>query len=209
MFRREKGSIPVTSPPRAVKTGPSGSPCSLRARISPSSTMSMLSAGVPSRMMMSPTAARCAVHGATNQNRSCCCRSAKTCMARSFLTSSSAGDCAEFSVMSVALSAFFLSLNFRQILVHELDDDRAFAYAGSDALHGTVAHITDDKDSRHIRFEQTRVTIEGPRRRPLPIAEKVRAGKNETTLVALTQSKPCRAELRAHKKEPARVWGMR
>src|SRR5260370_14766653 len=110
--------------------------------------------------------------------------------------------------MSVALSEFSRSLDFRQILVHELDDDRAFAYAGSDALHGTVAHITDDKDSRHIRFEQTRVTIEGPRRRPLPIAEKVRAGKNETTLVALNQAKPFRAGLRADKNEQARGGGV-
>ncbi len=55
--------------------------------------------------------------------------------------------------MSVALSALFRSLDFRQILVHELDDNRAFADAGSDAFDGTVAHIADDKNPGDIRFE--------------------------------------------------------
>src|SRR6266436_1379560 len=171
MFRREKGSIPVTSPPRAVKPGPSES--------------------------------RCSVHCATNQNRSSCCRSAKTCIARSFVTSTSAGDRAEISVIRVS-SVCSASLDLRQILVHELHDHGTFADTGGNPLDGAVPDIAYDKNSRHIRFEQPRIAIQCPGPRPLPRVQQVRSGKNEAALVALDGfSQPFRPRLRSNEYEKA------
>src|SRR5260370_15144472 len=165
--------------------------------------MSMLSACWPSRMMMSATAARCSVHCATNQNRSSCCRSAKTCIARSFVTSTSAGDRAEISVIRVS-SVCSASLDLRQVLVHELHDHSAFADTGSDTLDRPVPDIADNKNSRHIRLEQPRIAIQCPGRRPLPGVQQVRAGKNEASLVALDSfSQPFRPRLRSNEYEKA------
>src|SRR5229473_7660153 len=203
IFRREKGSRPVTSPPRTVKTGPSGTR-SLRARISPSSMTSMLSAGSPSFMIMPPTAARCSLHLEPNQSRSSCGKSENTEMPRSFAMSSSGGDFVEISVMRALLLAWSASLNLCQILVHELHDHGAFADAGSDALDGAVADIAYDKNSRHIRFEQPRIAIQCPGRRPLPRVQQVRSGKNEAALVALYgAAKPFRTRLGADENEQA------
>jgi hypothetical protein len=106
--------------------------------------------------------------------------------------------------MGVPLSRSSRSLNLRQILVHELHDDSAFSHAGSYALHRTVAHVTDDKYSGHVGFQQSGVAIERPRRRSFSAAEKIRAGKNETALVALNQAaQPFRPRLRTDKNEQA------
>src|SRR6266481_7893103 len=68
-----------------------------------------------------------------------------------------------------------------------------------------MPHIAYDKNSRHVGFQQARIAIERPGRWPLPVAEKVRTGKNEAALVAINRSaKPFRAWLRADENEQAR-----
>ena len=64
-----------------------------------------------------------------------------------------------------------------QILMHELDDDGAFANAGGHALYRAVAHIADDKNARDIRFEETGIAIERPGSGPLAIAKQVGAAR--------------------------------
>src|SRR5947209_1219857 len=153
--------------------------------------------------MISPVTAWCSLHCATNQSRSSCGRSAKTCIARSFVTSTSAGDRAEISVIRVSFVCS-ASLDLRQILVHELHDHGAFADAGSDALDRPVTNIAYHENSRHIRFEQPRIAIQGPGRRPLPRVQQVRSGKNEAALVALYgAAKPFRTGLGADENEQA------
>jgi hypothetical protein len=53
--------------------------------------------------------------------------------------------------------------------MHELHDHSAFTDAGRYALHRTVPYVSDHEDTRHIRFEQARIAVEGPALRPLPI----------------------------------------
>src|SRR5246127_2216278 len=62
------------------------------------------------------------------------------------------------------------SLDFSQILVHELNDHSAFADSRGYALHRTVAHVAYYENSRHIRFEQPGIAIQRPAFRPLAVA---------------------------------------
>ncbi len=88
--------------------------------------------------------------------------------------------------------------------MHELHDDGAFSHTGGHALDGTMAYVTNHKNSGHVGFEQSGITIECPGRRPLPVAKKVRARKNEATVIALNRiAKPFRSRLRADKNEQA------
>jgi len=95
-------------------------------------------------------------------------------------------------------------LDLRQILVHELHDHGTFADTGGNPLDGAVPDIAYDKNSRHIRFEQPRIAIQCPRRRPLPGVQQVRSRKNEASLVALYgAAKPFRTGLGADENEQA------
>jgi hypothetical protein len=88
--------------------------------------------------------------------------------------------------------------------MHELHDDSSFADARSHALDRAVAHIANHENTRHVDFEQTGISIEGPRRRPLSVSEQVRPGENESALVALDEiAQPLRARLRADENEQA------
>src|SRR5712692_6341372 len=204
VFILEKGKTPVTSPARAVKTGPSCGPFSRRARNSPSSITNIVSAGVSSRTETSPTPTRRSSDCATNHSRSAWGWSTKAGTLRKSAIRASIRACSGAPLMGVPLPASFRSLDLRQILVHELHDDGAFANTGSHALHGTVAHVTDDKNSGHVGFQQSGVAIERPRRRSFSVAEKVWTGKNEAAFVALNQTAhPFRARLRADKNEQA------
>src|SRR5260370_927317 len=89
--------------------------------------------------------------------------------------------------------------------MHELHDHCAFADTGSDALHGTVAHIAHNKNSWHVGFEQTRVAIQRPGGWSLSAAEEVWTGKNEPAFIALDcLTEPFRPRLRADENEQAR-----
>src|SRR6266404_940657 len=199
-FILENGKMPVTSPARAVKTGPSCGPFSRRARNSPSNTTNIVSAGESSFMTVSPTLMRLSFDCATNHSKSALGWSKNAGTLRKSATRTSMCACSGVPLMGVSLPASFRSLDLRQILVHELHDDSAFPHTGSNALDGTVAHIAHNKNSGHVGFEQSRVTIERPRRRSLAPAEKVRAGKNETALVAFYHgAQPFRPWLRADK----------
>src|SRR5580692_1577137 len=106
--------------------------------------------------------------------------------------------------MRVLLSRCAGSLYLCQILVHELDDDGAFADPGSYALYGAVAHVADDKDARNIGFEQPRIAVERPGSGAFAIAQKVGPGEDEAALIALDQvAEPFGARLRTNKYEEA------
>ncbi len=74
-----------------------------------------------------------------------------------------------------------------QILMHELDDDGAFADAGSDALHRTVADIPNNKNAGDVGFEQAGIAVERPRGWALAIAKQIRAGEDEAAFVAFDE----------------------
>src|SRR6266853_386375 len=175
---------------------------SRRARISPSNITSMVSAGVSSLTIIPPTSTRSSCDCATNHSKSAWGWSTNAGTLRKSATRASRRACSCVPLIGVPLSRSFQSLDLRQILVHELHDDSAFSHAGSHALHGTVAHVTDDKNSGHVGFQQSGVAIERPRRRSFSVAEKVWTGKNEAAFVALNQAAhPFRARLRADKNE--------
>src|SRR5260370_37667785 len=88
-------------------------------------------------------------------------------------------------VLPLELDPELRSLNFRQVLVHELNDDGAFADAGSDALHRAMPHIAYDKNSRHVGLQQTRIAIVQPGQWPLHVAMNVRTDNSEAALVAI------------------------
>src|SRR5438067_5797998 len=195
--------MPLTSPPLMVNTGPSAGPCSARARISPSSMMNMNSGLSPSRITMSPAARRSSWHLETNQSRSSCGRSEKTAILRNCSTSCS-GGVVNSSVMRDKLFWRPASLDFGQILVHELNDDSAFADARGDALDRAVAHVTHDKNSGNARFKQAGIAAERPGRRPLAIVNQVGAGQDEAAIVALDGiAEPFGARQRANRDEEA------
>src|SRR5260370_15635073 len=96
------------------------------------------------------------------------------------------------------------SLHLSQILMHELHDDSALAYARRDALHRAMAYVTDHKNSRNIRFEQARVAVERPALRPLAIVQQTRPAPAQTAPVAHDPTlEPFGARLRADKDEQA------
>src|SRR5437763_232917 len=193
--------MPLTSPPLMVNTGPSAGPCSARARISPSSIMN--AGWSPSRRTMSPAARRSSWHLETNQSRSSCGRSEKTAILRNCSTSCS-GGVVNSSVMRDKLFWRPASLDFGQILVHELNDDSAFADARGDALDRAVAHVTHDKNSGNARFKQARIAAERPGRKLLAIVNQVAAGEDEAAIVALDGiAEPFGARQRANKDEEA------
>src|SRR5579864_9712839 len=145
-LRREKGSMPLTSPLLMVNTGPSAGPRSALARISPSSMMIMNSGLSPSHMRISPVAMLSSWHLETNQSRSSCGRSENTAILRNCSTSCS-GGVVNSSVMRDELFWRRASLNFGHVLVHELNDDGAFADARCDAFDRAVAHVANNKNS--------------------------------------------------------------
>src|SRR5690242_10339280 len=184
-----------------VNTGPSAGPCSALARISPSSMTIMNSALSPSRMTMSPAARRSSWHLETNQSRSSCGRSENTATLRNCSTSCS-GGVDNSSVMRDELFWRRASLNFGQILVHELDDDGAFAHARGDAFDGAMAHVANNKNSGDAGFKQGGIARKRPCFRPFAIADEIWAGENEAAVVALNDgAEPCSAGLSADKNE--------
>src|SRR6266436_232886 len=186
-----------------VNTGPSAGPCSALARISPSSMTIMNSALSPSRMTMSPGATRSSWHLETNQSRSSCERSEKTATLRN-CSASCSGGVVNSSVMRDELFWRLASLYFGQVLMHKLHDDGAFANAGSDTLHGAVAHIANDKNTGDVSFEQSRIAVERPGRRPLAVTNQVGAGEDEAAIVALDQvAEPFGAGLRPDENKEA------
>src|SRR5580704_1879024 len=106
--------------------------------------------------------------------------------------------------MRVLLSCSAGSLYLGQILMHELNDDGAFADAGSDAFYRAVADIADHKDSRDVGFEQAGIALESPGSGALAIAKQVWAGEDEAALVASDETaEPFGARLRANEDEQA------
>ena len=79
------------------------------------------------------------------------------------------------------------SLNLGQILMDKLDDHGAFANAGGDSLDRTVTHVAYGENSGHVRFEETRIAIEGPGRGSLSITEQVGSGEEKAALIAVNQ----------------------
>src|SRR5690242_19863557 len=167
-----------------VNTGPSAGPRSALARTSPSSMTIMNSGLSPSHIRMSPAARRSSWHLETNQSRSSCGRSENTATLRNCSTSCS-GGVINSSVMRDVLFWRRASLNFGQILVHELDDDGAFAYSGGDAFGGAMAHVANNKNSGHVGFEKAGIAGERPGGGLLAIVNQVGARKDEAAVVAL------------------------
>src|SRR6516164_5502024 len=166
--------MPLTSPLFMVNTGPSAGPRSALARISPSSMIIMNSGLSPSHIMMSPGAMRSSWHRETNQSRSSCGRSEKTAILRN-CSASCSGGVVNSSVIVDMLFSPQASLNFGQVLMHELDDDGALAQARGHAFDRAVARVADYKNTGNACFEQTRITAGGPRGGFLAIANEVGA----------------------------------
>src|ERR1700675_1248079 len=88
--------------------------------------------------------------------------------------------------------------------MHELNDDGAFADAGSDAFYRAVADIADHKDAWDVGFEQAGIGVRGPGTGGLAAAKGVWAGEDEAALVAFDKiAKPIGAGLRANEDEEA------
>jgi len=85
--------------------------------------------------------------------------------------------------------------------MNQLHGGGSFAHSGGDPLHRPVAHVTGDEDTWDAGFEQERIAVERPARRPVPIAAQsgqVRPGQNKTMTVSLDDAgEPLRVRLRA------------
>ena len=94
---------------------------------------------------------------------------------------------------------------FSQILVNELDGNRAFADRRRDPLDRAMAHIPGDEDARHAGFEQEGHPVELPAFRRLAVADQIVAGEDEAVLVALDDAfQPVGVRLRADEDEQPR-----
>src|SRR5260221_4682043 len=67
-----------------------------------------------------------------------------------------------------------------QVLMHELHRVGAFGDSGSHPLYGTVPNISRDEHSWNAGFQQPRVAIEWPARRPLAVRHQVWPGQNKS-----------------------------
>src|SRR5579863_2027878 len=150
-----------------------------------------------------------------NHSKSAFSRSVKTGTLRSSASNVSVDGRAEFSVIRVppplpARYRSIPSLNLGKILMDELNHDCPFANSGSHSLDGAVAHIADNKNSRHTGFEQAGITVEIPAIGPFPVAKKIRSGEDEPAIVALDFAwEPLCAGLRANEDEEARSGKLR
>ena len=71
--------------------------------------------------------------------------------------------------------------------MNELNRHRAFANTRSNALHGTMPHVSDDKYTRHAGLEKIRGALNRPTRWTLAISDKVRPGQDEAAVIALDE----------------------
>src|SRR5436853_4286501 len=104
-----------------------------------------------------------------NHSRASCERSANAGTLRKAAVSASTRALSAGSVIRLAAFpnsactlAATVSLHFSQILMHELNDHRAFAYSGGHAFHRTVPHVAHHENSRNIRLQQSGIAIERP-----------------------------------------------
>src|SRR5260221_8870884 len=96
------------------------------------------------------------------------------------------------------------SLDLGQILMHELDDDSAFADTGCHPLYRAVPHVANDKNTGNVRLQQPWIAVERPAFGSLSIFKQIGARQNEAALVTFDQAiEPFRAGLRADENEQA------
>src|SRR5258708_20412240 len=150
VFILEKGKTPVTSPARAVKTGPSCGPFSRRARNSPSSITNIVSAGVSSFTVMPPTSVRRSSDWETNHSKSACPWSAKAGTLRNSAIRAEMCDGSVVPLIRAPLELRLRSLDLGQILVHELYDNTAIAHHRRRNIDGTGPALADHLTSRTI-----------------------------------------------------------
>src|SRR6266404_2333321 len=91
--------------------------------------------------------------------------------------------------------------------MNELHRHRSFADTRSNALHGTMPHIADRKDSGNICFEQVWIPVERPPLGTFSVANKIGTSQQETALVSLDQiSQPVSARQSSNKNEDRIRW---
>src|SRR5580698_3315257 len=66
-------------------------------------------------------------------------------------------------------SGMAFPLSVPHVLVDKVGHHGAFAHAVGNPADRSVAHIADGKYTRHVGFEQVRVTVEIPARGPFPV----------------------------------------
>ena len=69
--------------------------------------------------------------------------------------------------------------------MHKRDRNRSLAYARCHTLNRAVANVTHDKDAGNIGFQKPGLAIEFPTVGPLAVAYELRAGLDESELIAL------------------------
>src|SRR5580704_7699877 len=79
-------------------------------------------------------------------------------------------------------------LDLAQILMNELHSHGTLAHTRRDSLHRAVAHVSDGKDSRNIRFQQKGITLKHPPFRSLAVSYQVRTRQDKTTIVPFDQA---------------------
>src|ERR1700752_333760 len=68
--------------------------------------------------------------------------------------------------------------------MYERDRNRSLSHARRNALHRAVANVAHDKNAWNVGFQKPRLPIELPAVWPLAFAFELRAGIDETTLIA-------------------------
>src|ERR1700690_1352397 len=83
----------------------------------------------------------------------------------------------------------------------------SLANSGRHSLYRTVPHVAHGKNAGDIGLEQERVAIESPSLGALPILNQIRAGQNESTLIAFDDtSQPIGSRRRSDEDEHRAGW---